>query len=280
MIKNYLKDVKKDKKVIKKTIKNILKEAVKLNKQYHYFTNFSEELAKDLGWQYGNEPTIGRRLHLDSAYFTVIGVVKNFHEKIILRGGDIRPAIITLSQPQEYKFLTARVESSNLPEANDFIKAEWTKIFPYLPYDGYYQSKAIEVINDTNNIINNINVFVAVISILLSSIGLYTLVSLNIIKRIKEIGIRKVLGASVWSIVHLLNRNFAGLLLIGAVLGCVSGYFILDWLLSIIYAYRLPLDLWPMFFSVIVLAVVAITTVGIKVYNAANLNPVDHLRNE
>ncbi len=239
----------------------------------------NEELVKNFGWQNGSE-AIGKRLYLDTAYFTVVGIVHNFHEKIIMRGGTIRPTIITLARPEDYKFLTARIENGKLNEANDFIEQKWAEIFPLIPYNGYYQSRAIEVVQDTNNIINSVNFFVGFISILLSSIGLYTLVSLNVIKRIKEIGIRKVLGASVLSIIHLLNKNFAGLLLTGAILGCISGYFVMDWLLDIIYAYRLPIDLWPMAFSVVLLTFIASLTVGTKVYSAASINPVDHLRNE
>ena len=145
----------------------------------------NEELVENLGWQYDGD-VLGRRLYLDSAYFTVIGVVKDFHEKVIMRGGDIRPAIITLSAPTDYKFLTVRVAGENLAETNDIIESSWMKLFPYSPYDGYYQSKAIEVVEDTNRIINHVNIFVAAISILLSGIGLYTLcrlISLNALKR-------------------------------------------------------------------------------------------------
>jgi len=239
----------------------------------------NEQLVKDLGWEYGEETVLGRRLFLDSAYYTVVGIARNFHEKLLFKGGDIRPAIITLTPPENFRYLTVRSES-DLTRVNDKVKEQWAQVIPDIPYTGYYQSRAIEVVEDTNYIIDRVNWFVAVISIMLSAIGLYTLVSLNVIKRIKEIGIRKVLGASVLSIVQLLNRNFAGLLLIGAVLGSFSGYLVMDWLLDIIYAYRLPLNLWPLLFSVLLLVVVAATTVGAKVYNAAKVNPVDHLRNE
>ena len=153
----------------------------------------NEELVKDFGWGSDINGAVGKRLFLDSAYYTVIGVVNNFHEKIIMRGGEIRPAIITLTDPNNYRFLTARAMPEQLNEINDYIQEKWVKIFPLTPYKGYYQSRAIEVVTDTNEIINSVNLFVAIVSILLSSIGLYTLVSLTIIRRIKEIGIRKVL---------------------------------------------------------------------------------------
>ncbi len=240
----------------------------------------NEELIKDLGWNYPEGAAVGKRLFLDSAYYTVIGIVRNFHEQFIFKGGDIKPALITLTDPQNFRFLTVRTENEDLSPLDATIREEWAKIFPFTPYDGYYQSRAIEVVGDTNYIIDRVNIFVVIISVLLSGIGLYTLVSLNIIKRIKEIGIRKVLGASVLNIIGILNRNFTGLLFIGAIVGSISGYFVLDWLLSIIYAYRLPIDLWPMVFSIMLLVVIAAATVGSKVYNAASINPIDHLRNE
>ncbi|MEQ9425782.1 MAG: FtsX-like permease family protein [Cyclobacteriaceae bacterium] len=240
----------------------------------------NEKLVSDFGLSYGNgESAVGKRLWLDSAYFTIAGVVEDFNERVMLEGNDIRPALITLVKPDAFNYLTVKT-SGDAVATNELVKSAWFDVIPNKPYDGFYQSRVIDQIDFTNSIINRVNIFVTLVAILLSSIGLYTMVSLNIIKRLKEIGIRKVLGASIADIVRVINRTFAGIIIIGSVVGAISGYVFIDWLLDIIYSYRLPLSFWPVFLAFGVMLVVVATTVGSKIYGAARLNPVDHLRNE
>ena len=106
------------------------------------------------------------------------------------------------------------------------------------------------------------------------------MVSLNIAKRIKEFAVRKVLGASQFDIISLINRSFLWIVTIACILGCLSGYYVMDWLLDIIYAYRMPLSFGPLAVSVIMIFALAGLTVGAKISSAAGVNPADQLRNE
>jgi ABC-type antimicrobial peptide transport system permease subunit len=110
--------------------------------------------------------------------------------------------------------------------------------------------------------------------------GLFALVSLNINKRTKEIGIRKVLGASVYNIAVLITREFLILVSIGSVLAAVLGYFLVDILLSSIWAYYCDFGVMPYFLAVVIIFVVSMLSVGIRVHTAATSNPVNALKYE
>jgi ABC-type antimicrobial peptide transport system permease subunit len=110
--------------------------------------------------------------------------------------------------------------------------------------------------------------------------GLFALVSLTISRRTKEIGIRKVLGASVVSIGKLINREFVIMLVVASVLASVGGYFLVDMLLDSIWTYHVSLGLAPFLLTTLLIFVLAFLTVGGQVYRVATANPIDALRYE
>ena len=122
--------------------------------------------------------------------------------------------------------------------------------------------------------------FLGVVALVLTATGLFTLVSLNILRRMKEIGVRKALGASVGNIARIINTEFAIILIIAAGLGSVGGKFLSAWLMANIWEYYLSPDIMTLLISASAMFVIAILTVGFKIYNAANMNPVNTLRDE
>ena len=122
--------------------------------------------------------------------------------------------------------------------------------------------------------------FLGIVATILSAIGLFSLVSLNIIKRMKEIGVRKVLGASIPSIVNIVNKEFLIILSIASVLGSVAGYYMADMLMSSIWTYYLPVGPLAFVFAILIMFVISAITVGGKVYKAASANPAYTLRDE
>ena len=108
----------------------------------------------------------------------------------------------------------------------------------------------------------------------------FSLVSLDIIKRTKEIGVRKVLGASVLHIVKIINKRYVIILLIASVLGSLMGYKMADMLMASIWEYYVPIGPVAFILSIIILVVIALATVGGKVVKAAMTNPANTLRDE
>ena len=118
------------------------------------------------------------------------------------------------------------------------------------------------------------------VALLLSVTGLFTLVSLNIIKRMKEIGVRKVLGASVANLSRIINSQFIVLLMIALVIGSYFGMWISDILMGSIFDHYQPPTIITAVVSCVMLIIACVLTVAFKTYNTARMNPSDVLRSE
>ena len=123
--------------------------------------------------------------------------------------------------------------------------------------------------------------FLAIVTLLLSASGLFAQISLNIDKRSKEIGIRKVLGASVLQIIGLVNREFIRILLIAFVVGSALGYlFTNKFIFGVIYRYHANIGATPYIGAFLIVLLCCSAVIGTKVYRAANANPIKRLRTE
>jgi ABC-type antimicrobial peptide transport system permease subunit len=131
-----------------------------------------------------------------------------------------------------------------------------------------------------NNSIMKVNIFLAVVATLLSLIGMYNLVSLDIIRRTKEIGIRKIQGAPVPLIMFLVSRKFLLILLISSVIGCAGGYYMSIMLLDSIWDAFVEINAGVMIGAVMIIFTATASTIIAKISKAALRNPVDSLRYE
>jgi ABC-type antimicrobial peptide transport system permease subunit len=123
-------------------------------------------------------------------------------------------------------------------------------------------------------------IYISVLAIVISMMGLFALVSLNIARRTKEIGIRKVLGARVLHIINLVNKEFVRLLIAAGLIASVSGYFAVKALIASIYAYHVGFSVTPFVLAAFAVFLIAVLTVGSQVLKVATANPVDSLRYE
>jgi ABC-type antimicrobial peptide transport system permease subunit len=122
--------------------------------------------------------------------------------------------------------------------------------------------------------------FLGVVALLLSATGLFTLVSLNIIKKMKEIGVRKVLGASISNIIRIINTEFVIMLLISSIAGSVMSFYAVEALMDSIWDYYQPASGLTFVVSIVVLLGISAIVISSKVVGAARMNPVDTLRVE
>ena len=122
--------------------------------------------------------------------------------------------------------------------------------------------------------------FLGVIALMLSATGLFTLVSLNIIRRTKEIGVRKVLGASIGNITRIINTEFFIILIVASLAGSALSYYAVDLLMDSIWDYYQSTTTMTFVVAILVMFVVATAVVGYKVFSAASMNPVSTLRDE
>ncbi|MFQ5652414.1 MAG: ABC transporter permease [bacterium] len=162
----------------------------------------------------------------------------------------------------------------------EFVQQQWAALFPTRPYDGFFLETTLAEQLQVTRSIEQIFYYIAIISVMIAAMGLFALVSLNIAKRTKEIGVRKILGASVARLGQLISKEFVLLLSLGFVLALPFGYACTEMLMSSIYAYHVGFNLAPFLQAGALMFLVAFVTVGLQVYRAATTNPALALRDE
>ncbi|OEK01124.1 hypothetical protein BFP97_06205 [Roseivirga sp. 4D4] len=232
---------------------------------------FAEKLGNDV---------LGQQITNDRQRFTIIGVVDDFNLRTIMLDNKIRPSVIFFSPESNYKYANVLLSTNDPLEANRILEDGWNKLFPEEQYLGFLQEDVLKPVRQTNNIMLSINSFVAVVTLIISALGLYAMVFLNIQSRIKEFGVRKVLGASVKQILYLINREVIVMLSIASIGGVTLGYFVINMILDIVYAYHTETSLNNFVLPILVVTAIVIMAIGYRTWQSARENPVEHLRFE
>ncbi len=229
--------------------------------------------------EYGISKPIGTKVTLnDSIPLTIVGVTKD----VYLRGfwGELRPTFFRPAKEENFNYLVMQVNAADIPQMSNFLKNTWAKVIPDKPYYNNSLNENIEEAFVVNDNIKLMFICLSIIATLLSVTGLYTMVSLNIIKRLKELGIRKVLGASAFNIAHNINKEFLIILGIASVLGSVAAYFSTEALMASIYQQYMDINSISFVIGIAIMFLIAGSTIGHKVYTAAMENPVDALKDD
>jgi ABC-type antimicrobial peptide transport system permease subunit len=232
-------------------------------------------MADAFGW----EQPIGKQIWMnDTIPYTIIGMVEDFFTNGMW--AKIEPTLLKLAGEEIYYSMAIRAESADLPGVLESLRETWTKLFPNYPFTGRYQEDTLEEEKSINRSIKQIYIFLAVVATLLSMTGLYTLISLSILNRTKEIGIRKVMGAEIRHIFVVLSRGFLINLAISSILGCVGGYFLSISLMESIWDHFTSMTAWVFIFTILIIFGVTLITTAGRIYAAATQNPADCLRYE
>ncbi|MEM6525711.1 MAG: ABC transporter permease [Bacteroidota bacterium] len=234
----------------------------------------NETFAQDFGW----ENPLEASFELDSTTYNVIGVVEDFHYFDF--DDKIEPAFFRMSKDENTNFISARIEKGNIAKTEAFAEELWKKHVPDLPYNGFFQDEVFDYHFDELKGHARIMSFTATLAIILSCMGLFGLVSLNVTARMKEFSIRKVLGAGVGAIFNGVNRQYIWILTISCILGLPVAYVLVDSLFDEVYEYHMPLTIVPFVLAAIFLFIVALVTVSSQIYKVVVSNPVDALRQE
>jgi len=237
----------------------------------------NRRFGDDFGWQEG----VGHTVTLyDTSRLTVIGVVEDFYHSGVWKAID--PAMIRLTPKDEYYILAVRTGKNDRPSVLEFLNNKWKTIAPNYLFEGVLQDdiNIMQESRDINSSIMKVNVFLAVTAALLSLIGMYNLVSIDILKRTKEIGIRKIQGAPLHAITWLASRKFVIILLIASVLGSAGGYYLSKSLLDSIWDYFVDINIATLIIASLILIAATLSTISYKIISAAMRNPVESLRYE
>ncbi len=161
---------------------------------------------------------------LDTVKYYVVGVVKDIYTNGLWEKMD--PVMFRYATKDHVNHILVKANADKLISINQFMEAKWKIIFPDKLYDGNYMDEQMVEADTVNKNLVKMFAFLGVVALILSVTGLFTLVSLNIIKKMKEIGVRKVLGASTWNITSVVNREFVIILLIASVGGGALGWWL------------------------------------------------------
>jgi putative ABC transport system permease protein len=234
----------------------------------------NEALVKEMGWT----SAIGKRVRVQDAVYEVVGVVKDFNYRFFFV--KVAPCVLKLNTAPNNRVLTLKVNTTDLTHLSESLQATWRKAMPDVPYQMTQQEDVYSASYDESRRIKDVFTYVAILTLMISAMGLFALVSLNIAKKTKEIGIRKVLGASAFHIAQILNREFLILITIAGAIFLPLAFLALKGLLDSVYIYHVPVTAGAFACTLLVMLILAAVTIGSQVYKIATANPVKSLRTE
>ena len=226
------------------------------------------------------EEVLGKRfssnmVETDYEYYTVIGVINDFHFESLRE--TITPLSLVIGKNPGS--LAIKLNASDFAQTITQIEAIWTQLAPELPFNYYFMDASFDDTYQADQRLGKLFVIFTVLSILVACLGLFGLAAFNAEKRTKEIGIRKVLGASVGQISFRLSVDFLKLVAISVLISLPLGwYFMNKWLED--FSYKIEISWWVLAIAAFMAVGIAILTVSYQSIKAAIANPVNSLRTE
>jgi len=235
----------------------------------------NETAVKD--WKWGTpEEALGKTINREQKLGKVIGVMKDFNFTSLT--SPVTPVILELN-PNQFSTLSIRFENNQVEHTLDAIESKWNSLFPEKAFEFSFLDQQL---NDQYSTYVNFGTIIRTftgIAILISCLGVYGLVLFVVQRKVKEIGVRKVLGASVPSLLQLISREFVVLVAIGFIIAIpVSYYLINKWLGN--FTYRINLDFVIYGLTFLMLMLITLATISHQALKASSANPVQSLRNE
>lgn len=206
----------------------------------------------------------------------VIGVIQDYHYYSL--HSKIEPAVYIIDNERN-RTLCIKLNKSTIKETVEFIESKWNELFPGVPFEMVFANEQLrEYYEDEENTMK-LFTFFTLLSIIISCLGLYGLISYIVEQRTKEIGIRKVLGSKTSQIVSLLTKNFIKLVLIAGIIASPIAWYFMDKALQN-FAYRINISWYYFVIAIVVALIIAILTILYHALKTANKNPVDALKYE
>ena len=240
----------------------------------------NETLVQKLGIKKPEE-ILGREIQVGRSngrkvWCPIVGVVKDFKTNSLREA--IKPTVL-VERNKRYYYTGVRISTTNLGRTTAAIEKTWNEFFPEFVYKPAYLDDTIKEFYNEENQLSLLYKIFAGIAIFISCLGLYGLVSFMAVQRTKEVGIRKVLGASVGNIIYLFSREFTILIVIAFALAVPAAYYMMNnWLQN--FAFRIKMEIWIFLLAILASVFIAWITVGYKSIKAATSNPVKSLRRE
>ncbi|MEP7111603.1 MAG: FtsX-like permease family protein [Ferruginibacter sp.] len=238
----------------------------------------NEVTVRTLGFSTPGEVT-GKPFIYSGIRGKIIGVMKDFHfesmhERII-------PLVLVMPAAGEnfYSRMSVKISGNDIPGAMAKIEKTWKRFLPGTPFDYTFLDENFDRLYQAENRQASLFTIFSSLAIFIACLGLFGLSAFTITQRIKEIGIRKVLGASISNIVRMISKDFLKLVVIAALLAFpVAWYVMHEWLQD--FAYRIGISWWVFVLAAVIALLIALLTVSFQAIKAAVVNPVESLRTE
>ena len=241
----------------------------------------NQRLVKQLGLQ-NLEDAMGKNLFIGDGggdggkKGKIVGIMSDFNNTDLYT--HIEPTIVFSTQ-NRYKQVAIKLNNLDLMEAIKQIQKIWEKIYPNDVFEYSFYDQELAAFYEKEDLLNKLIICFALASIFISCLGLFGLANFTIVKRTKEIGIRKVLGSSVSQIVTLLTKDFLKLVIISFLIAVPLSWYIMNkWLQN--FAFRIEISWWMFAIAGVLSLLIAILTVSFQAIKAAMANPVESLRSE
>ena len=231
----------------------------------------NEKMVGSLGFKNAQD-VLGKSysIQLNEYKPEIIGVVKDFNSSSL--HNEITSQVF-MTNPNWFKEFIVKVKSANMPLTINSMKEVWTKFFPQYPFEYNFLDESIDKMYKSEEKYSKVISIFSVVALFIACLGLLGLASLVTEQRKKEIGIRKVQGASIKSIVQLISGEFMILVIVSNLIAWPAAYFFMNkWLVS--FAYRIDISLWTFISSGVLVLLIAMLTVSFQAVKAALANPV------
>ena len=233
-------------------------------------------LVETMGWTH--ESAIGKVIRDDTVTYTIAGVVDDFVYDGIYE--PVEPAILRSVSEDQFRFMTIKIQPGSIVETEAAVRDAWKRLFPDQEYTGFFQDEVYQEAFKENTNIKKLFTFIAGLALIIACMGLFGLAAQRVARRMREISIRKVLGASVPHLARKVNLSFLVVLVIAAVIAIPLGYYAMGSLLNSVYAD--PVSIGPSAFvlSVVFVLATAALTIMTQVRKFVTANPAEVLRSE
>lgn len=224
------------------------------------------------------EQAIGKVITLGgSTPGLIVGVLKDFNNMNLREA--ISPVMISSGRKNYYERIAVKMDAHQIPEVMKQIEAIWNSYYPDYVFDSTFMDDDISKYYESEQVMGTLFKVFASVIIFIAFIGLFGLISFVAAQRTKEMAIRKVLGATTFELVRMLNTSFIIMVLLANLVAWPVAYiFISKWLSR--YTYRIELSIWPFAAAMCISMVITLLTVSLRSYKAAKTNPIDALKYE
>ena len=221
---------------------------------------------------------IGYQFEMDSIKYEVIGVLKDFHTESFFT--KIQPTIFKIAKEKDYRYLSLRVKAGTEKDTYAALQAQWATLYPEIPFQGGHQDDVWSRYFESLDKSVAFNTVIASIAVMLASLGLYGLVTLNVSGRVREFSIRKTLGARLHNIAAIIMKQYVLLTAIALVIGAPISYIFTKAYLDMLFSYAMPMGYSGIAIAVLILIFVLIAVVSTQIRKVSISNPVDGLKVE